>query len=83
MLFQQGAQRKTDTKKRCNKELEESPDLSFAQMTKGEMMKKGLCFECDKCGHGAKQCKTKDETSAADGIQVVQKWTGESALQDE
>ena len=36
------------------------------------MMKKGLCFECGKRGHRANQCKTKDETSAADGIQAVQ-----------
>ena len=41
-------------------------------MTNCEMMKKGLCFKCGKHGHRAKQCKTKDEMSAADGIRAVQ-----------
>ena len=72
MLFQEGAQKKTDAKKRRKQAEDESPGLSFAQMTKGEMMKKGLCFKCGKHGHRANQCKAKDETSAADGVQAVQ-----------
>ena len=71
LLFQEGAQRKIEAKKRCKQAEDESPG-SFAQMTKAEMMKKGLCFKCGKHGHRANECKTKEETSAAGGMQAVQ-----------
>ena len=45
MLFQEGAQKKIDAKKQHKQAEDESPGLSFAQITKADMMKKGLCFE--------------------------------------
>ena len=39
---------------------------------KGEMIEKGLCFKFGKRGHRANECKTKDMTSAVDGMQAVQ-----------
>ena len=72
MSFQEKAQKKIDAQKRSKKEWEESWDLSFVQTTTGKMMKKGLCFKCSARGHRANECKTKDLTSAADGMQAVQ-----------
>ena len=72
MLFQEGAQKKIDTKKRCKQAEDESPGLLFLQMTKGKMMKKNLCFKCGKHDHRTNECKTKDMTSAGDGMQAVQ-----------
>ena len=42
------------------------------QMSKAEMTKKGLCFKREKHGHRANECKTKGDTSAADGMQALQ-----------
>ena len=72
MLFHEGWQRKMDAKKQCKQAEDESHGLLFAQMTKAEMTKKGLCFKCGKHGRRANECKTKEETSAAGGMQAVQ-----------
>ena len=66
MLFQEGTQKKIVVKKKCKQAEDESPDLLFAQMTKGKMMKKCLFFKCSKLGHRANECKTMDVTSAVD-----------------
>ena len=71
-LFQEGTQKKNDAKKQCKQAEDESPSLLFAQMTKADTMKKGLCFKCGKCVHRANECKTKEETIAAEGMQAVQ-----------
>ena len=71
MLHSEEANKKRAKEKR-HKPADESPNLQFAQMTKAEKMKKGLCSKCGKCGHKANQCKAKDETGAADGFQAVQ-----------
>ena len=72
MLFQEGAQKKIDAKKRHKQAEDESPGLPFVQMIKAAEMRKGFCFKCGKRGHRANQCKTKDETSAAEGVQTMQ-----------
>ena len=54
MLFQEEAQKKIDAKKRCKQAEDESPGLSFAQMTKADVMKKDLCFKCGKHGHSVR-----------------------------
>ena len=36
---------------------EESSAVSFGQMTKAEMMSKGLCFKCGEHRHRAMECK--------------------------
>ena len=38
-------------------------ELSFAQMTKRDMIKKGLCFKCKKHGHRARECPNDDDTN--------------------
>ena len=45
MLLQKAAQKKIDAKNRHKQAEDESPGLSFAQMTKAETMKKGLCLK--------------------------------------
>ena len=64
------ADKKTAREKRRKQAEDKSPGLLFVQMTKAEMMKRGLCFECGEHGHRANQ--TKNETSAADEIQAAQ-----------
>jgi len=36
-------------------------ELSFAQMTKNQMRKRGVCFTCGKKGHIASQCPNRGE----------------------
>ena len=38
----------------------ETPDMSFAQLSKDQMRKQGLCFKCGKKGHRAFECNEKD-----------------------
>jgi hypothetical protein len=49
--------------KKCQSvETEEgSPDISFVQMNKIDMIKKGLCFCCGEKGHKASECEKKKE----------------------
>jgi hypothetical protein len=47
-------------KKRQSVETEKGgPDISFVQMKKIEMIKKGLCFCCGEKGHKASECEEK------------------------
>ena len=46
-------------------------DLSFTQMSKTQLRKKGLCFKCGKKGHMAKDCPKEDEESV-NGINAAQ-----------
>ena len=68
MLFQEGAHKRLKPRRDTIKSRMSPQALLFAQMTKAEMMKKGLCFKCGKCGHGVNECKIKDVTSAVDGM---------------
>ena len=74
MLFQEGAQKKMDAEKRRKQAEDESPGLSFAQMTKAQMMKNGLCFKCGKKGHCANECKKPTEADkSVNGIGAAQR----------
>ena len=60
-------------KTRREKEIKEAPDLSFAQMTKEQMKKKGLCFKCGNHGHRAFECKKEMEEQEKDNrMQMMQ-----------
>ena len=60
-------------KTRQEKERREAPDLSFAQLTKEQMKKMGLCFKYGKQGHRAFECKEDMEEQKKDNkIQIMQ-----------
>jgi Zinc knuckle len=61
-------------KKRQSVETEEgSPDISFVQMKKIDMIKKGLCFRCGEKGHKASECEKKKESEeTAEGTMHMQ-----------
>lgn len=47
--------------KKTNHDDEDALELSFAQMSKKEMMKRGLCFKCGKKSHQANECPKDEE----------------------
>lgn len=51
---------------------EATPEMSFAQMSKKEKMKKGLCFKCGKKGHLAANCKEDEEEEEQQHFQQLQ-----------
>eukprot|EP00977_Amphora_coffeiformis_P021617 scaffold9572_cov157-Amphora_coffeaeformis.AAC.4 len=57
LLYQEGTQKKTSKKEPCVNELNPGPvELAFAQMTKNDKRKRGLCFKCGKKGHKEADC---------------------------
>ena len=50
----------------------EKPGMSFVQVTKREMMKKGLCFKCKKRGHKAVDCPNGDGKEQTKEVQQLQ-----------
>jgi Zinc knuckle len=65
-------------KTRKSKDDDEAPELSFAQMNKKEMMKRGLCFKCGKQGHRAKECPETEQQNVREEQQHAQtfSWMG-------
>eukprot|EP00977_Amphora_coffeiformis_P008241 scaffold1852_cov170-Amphora_coffeaeformis.AAC.1 len=53
LLYQEGTQKKTSKKETW---VDEQVDLAFAQMTKNDKRKRGLCFKCGKKGHKEADC---------------------------
>eukprot|EP00977_Amphora_coffeiformis_P017592 scaffold5813_cov189-Amphora_coffeaeformis.AAC.1 len=57
LLYQEGTQKKTSKKEAWKDETDPGPiDLAFAQMTKNDKRKRGLCFKCSKKGHKEADC---------------------------
>ena len=54
------------TKQHKQDENDTIEELSFAQMTKRDTMKEGLCFKCKKHGHRAHECPNDDDTTNDD-----------------
>eukprot|EP00977_Amphora_coffeiformis_P003629 scaffold703_cov168-Amphora_coffeaeformis.AAC.32 len=53
LLYQEGTQKKTSKKETW---VDEQVELAFAQMTKNDKRKRGLCFKCGKKGHKEADC---------------------------
>ena len=61
LLYQEGVHRKSTKKKNIQRDNDEMVELSFAQLTKNQMRKRGMCFTCGKKGHTAPQCPHRGE----------------------
>eukprot|EP00977_Amphora_coffeiformis_P018078 scaffold6161_cov158-Amphora_coffeaeformis.AAC.1 len=57
LLYQEGMQKKTSKKEPwANEPNPGQIELAFAQMTKNDKRKRGLCFKCGKKGHKEADC---------------------------
>ena len=61
LLYQEGVHRKSTKKKIIQRDNDEMVELSFAQLTKNQLRKRGMCFTCGKKGHTAPQCPHRGE----------------------
>lgn len=77
LLYQEGVHKKASGKMKQQID-EERPDLSFAQVSKQEMYKRGLCFKCGKKGHRASECPKKDDDDDQKGEKSKVSWHGQN-----